>query len=93
MPLFDAVLKWDKVKIQNLLSVGADPDMEAAGVVGGALVRELRLTTARQLALALGREPIVRMFAKVRILTQKWIANLCYNTVYTCIQYMATMCR
>ena len=68
VPLFDAVLKWDKVKIENLLSVGADPDMEAGSLVGGALVRELRLTTARQLALALGRAPIVTMFAKVTML-------------------------
>lgn len=55
MPLFDAVLKWDSAKIKDLLSVGADPDLEAGGVVGGVLVRELRVTTARQLASALGR--------------------------------------
>ncbi|XP_045133418.1 uncharacterized protein LOC123517439 [Portunus trituberculatus] len=55
-PLFDAVLKWDNAKIKDLLNVGADPDTEAGGVVGGALVRELRVTTARQLARALGRD-------------------------------------
>lgn len=65
MPLYEAVLKWDKVKIQSLLSVGADPDMKARDVVGGALVRELRVTTARQLAQALGRQQIVTMFEKV----------------------------
>lgn len=56
MPLFDAVLKWDNAKIKDLLSVGADPDLQAGGVVRGALVRELRVTTARQLATALGRD-------------------------------------
>lgn len=65
VPLFEAVLKWDKLKIQHLLSVGADPDMQARKVVGGALVRELRVTTARQLAQALGRQQIVTMFDKV----------------------------
>lgn len=65
MPLFEAVLNWDKVKIQNLLSVGADPDMNARQVVGGALARELRVTTARQLAQALGRQQVVTMFEKV----------------------------
>ena len=69
MPLFEAVLKWDKVKIQSLLNVGADPDMEAGGLVGGALVRELQVTTARQLTLALGREQITRMFGKVSRIT------------------------
>lgn len=66
MPLYEAVLKWDKVKIQNLLSVGADPDMKAREMVGGALARELRVNTARQLAQALGRQQIVTMFEKVR---------------------------
>ncbi|XP_050738051.1 caspase-1-like [Eriocheir sinensis] len=66
VPLYEAVLKWDKVKIQNLLSVGADPDMKAKEVVGGALARELRVNTARQLAQALGRQQIVTMFEKPR---------------------------
>ncbi|KAK8402665.1 hypothetical protein O3P69_000782 [Scylla paramamosain] len=66
VPLFDAVLKWDNVKIKDLLSVGADPDLDAGGVVGGALVRELQVTTARQLARALGRDQqIAPMFGKI----------------------------
>lgn len=58
-------MKWDKVKIQSLLSVGADPDMNGRKVVGGALARELQVTTARQLAQALGRQHIVTLFEKV----------------------------
>ncbi|XP_071531556.1 caspase Dronc-like [Panulirus ornatus] len=66
-PLFEAVLWWDKSKIQELLKLGADPDCHAGKPVAGALARELQVTTARQLALTLHREPIVRMFPQRRL--------------------------
>lgn len=63
------MLRWDKKKVQDLVDVGADPDLDGGRVVGGALVRELRVTTARQLARSLGREYILSHLQKVSIFT------------------------
>lgn len=56
---------WNRKQIEELLKLGADPDYHAGKLVDGALARELHVTTARQLALALGRHCIVRMFPEV----------------------------
>lgn len=55
--------------MQALVEVGADPDLDGGRVVGGALVRELRVTTARQLAKSLGRECILSHLQKVSVFT------------------------
>ncbi|KAG7167637.1 uncharacterized protein LOC121868113 [Homarus americanus] len=61
-PLFEAVLHWDANKIDELIKLGADPDYHVGRLVDGVLARELRVTTARQLAHALQRDAIVPMF-------------------------------
>lgn len=65
VPLFEAVLEGDRELTRCLLRVGADPDLEAGGVVRGAVVRELKVTTARQLASTLGHNHILSLFNKV----------------------------
>lgn len=65
VPLFEAVLEEDLELTRCLLRVGADPDLEAGGVVRGAVVRELKVTTARQLASTLGHNHILALFDKV----------------------------
>ncbi|KAG7163302.1 caspase Dronc-like 1 [Homarus americanus] len=57
-----AVFNWNKNKIEELVKLGADPDYHVGRLVDRMLTRELQVTTARQLAHALQREAIVRMF-------------------------------
>lgn len=74
VPLIEAVLWWNnRERIQELLELGADPDYQAGKLVDGVLSRELHITTARQLALNLNREPILRMFPKVRVINNLFI--------------------
>ncbi|XP_071545994.1 uncharacterized protein [Panulirus ornatus] len=62
--LFEAVVNSDRSRVQELLKLGADPDYHADSLVDGVLERELQVTTARQLALTLHREAILRVFPK-----------------------------
>ncbi|KAK3891684.1 hypothetical protein Pcinc_004435 [Petrolisthes cinctipes] len=64
VPLFEAVLEEDRELTRCLLRLGADPDLEAGSVVRGALVKELGVTTARQLASTLGHNHILALFNK-----------------------------
>ena len=60
--LFKAVLNEDVARVRSLLSVGADADQRVQGAMRGALVRELKITSARHLAQVLQHESILRMF-------------------------------
>nr|XP_045623226.1 uncharacterized protein LOC123773471 isoform X2 [Procambarus clarkii] len=64
-PLFEAVLWRDKRRIQEVLSLGGDPDYHAGRMVEGALARELRVTTARHLALTLHGQTILSMLPQM----------------------------
>ncbi|XP_068227746.1 uncharacterized protein [Palaemon carinicauda] len=65
-PLFEASLLGNKRKIEVLLELGANPDYHAGKLVEGILSRELKVTTARQLAAAVYGDPFIRVFSKKR---------------------------
>ncbi|XP_064106051.1 uncharacterized protein LOC135215391 [Macrobrachium nipponense] len=65
-PLFEASLLGNKRKIEVLLELGANPDYHAGKLVEGILSRELKVTTARQLAAAIYGEPFIRVYSKKR---------------------------
>lgn len=61
-PLFMAVLWSDANHIEELLKLGANPDGHAGKFADGVMATELKVSTPRQLAIAMKKDSIVERF-------------------------------
>ncbi|KAK8402703.1 hypothetical protein O3P69_000803 [Scylla paramamosain] len=78
--LLEAVLKEDVTRVRSLLSVGADVDKPVRGATGGALARELHISSIRHLARVLQHESILRVFDAERRKSTDLKAEACTAT-------------
>lgn len=71
LPLLEAVHGDSRSRVQELLRLGADPDHSAEPPEDGFAGRDVKITTARQLAHTLQRDNILPLFKRVSRLTMK----------------------
>ena len=69
LPLLEAVVGDNRARVQELLRLGAEPDYSAEPPEDWFADRNMKITTARQLADALQRDNILTLFKRVSTLT------------------------